>query len=467
MMFQRCCMRSHFLRGAFVGYGIRLIAPTQTLKDTRRFCSGGTGNNRPISLNPTESPFQRPPPSVSPPSSLPRSAAKAQKMGVVHVDSTNLNAELGTKVPLFLYFTVTNHPDITAYTELLIHQVDQANRRLQGSSLADTYQEFGKDAGLAIKLGIIDCLKEPGIHEKFGVNPHMFPVLYFVLNRLTVDKLSGMVPESQIKEAVDAFIEYATTEANKSDKGKGTLDAIKRHDNDDENPMTLLQVAHKQLQKREVVKARKTYEKALKQSLEEMETVNERYGVGKKKMTEELWSKLKREGCYNTAPQALCGLGMCALSIAQVDEAMNFARRARKEYPYAVRDLQGVADALVRIELFHVTGFNIEDDNYATLLRFDELINDPVDFYDHHLKLVVSHYVEGRSRYAIQEALRLIRSERKLLPALKERGRVPQDLSLGPSAETPARKVLNLIFEALGPTNEHVVQGRKMFQLYT
>ncbi|EPY33193.1 hypothetical protein STCU_01252 [Strigomonas culicis] len=463
-MLRRSCVPVRVLCKSAAAYSICFTNHTQSLCETKRLCSGGTNAKIPSVQAPKEAPFDKP---TTPSTSLPRSAGKMQKMGVVYVDSSNLNAELGTKVPFFIYFTVTNHPDINAYTDLLIHQVDQVNRRRQGERMGDAYQEFGKDAGLAIKLGIIDCLKEPGIHEKFGVNPHMFPVLHFVYNRLTVDKLTGIVSESQIKESVEAFIEYATAEVKKAAEGKGKFETIKRHDNDDENPMTLLQVAHKQLQKREVAKAKKTYEKALSQSLEEMDLVNKRYGVGKKKMSEELWTKLKREGCYNTAPQSLCGLGMCALSTAQVGEAMTFVKRTRSEYPYAVRDLRGVAEALVRIELFHITGFNIEDDNYATLLRFDDLVEDPVDFYNHHLKLVVSHYVEGRTRYAIQEALRIIRSEQKLLPALKERNIVPSDLRLGPLAETPARKVLSLVFEALGPTHEDVIQGRKMLQLYT
>ncbi|CAD2217096.1 hypothetical protein AGDE_04198 [Angomonas deanei] len=374
---------------------------------------------------------------------------------------------MDTRVPLFLYFTVYNHPDVQAHTEKLIHQVDKANRDREHDEMGEAYAETGKDRGLAIKLGIVDCVKEPGLTKQFAVDPHLFPIVYFVRKRLSVDKLYGIVPESQIKEAVDAFIEYAVKESKNEKEGLDTLNRMKRHDNDDENSMTLLQVAHKHLQKAEIPKSQKLFQKAYEVALREKELVDKKYGVKNKKMTVELWKKLKLEGAYNSAPQALCGLGMCHLALNQLEGAAKYAKQLREEYPFAVRDMKDVSAAVVRIEILTLSEFDMDKDNYTKLLKYDELVKDPAVFYRTHLKLAVCHYTEGRVRSAIAECLRLVRAERKLLPVLKDEGIVPKDLVLSPSPCTPARVILLKLFEAAGEANDDVREGRRLYQLYT
>ncbi|KAG5475754.1 hypothetical protein CUR178_03467 [Leishmania enriettii] len=387
-------------------------------------------------------------------------------LGVVQITAKNITTEMESKVPLFLYFTVSNHPDVRLYTDLLSHQVDQANRRLKGDSFDELYQEFGRDAGLAIKLGVIDCLHEPGLMAKFQIDPHMFPLIYFVRNKVFCDKLVGIVAESHVKEAVEAFIEYAKAESKNELEGSSLLQKVKRQDNDDENAMTLLAAAHSKMQSGDPAKGKKLFEKALRLSMEHIEVVKKRYGVPNKKMTPELWAKLKREPCYNSAPEALCGLAMCALASKQRSEAFRLAAQVREEFPFAPRDMRSVAEAVVRIELIQLVDYDPDTDNYMRLLKFDELVSEPAQFYKHHLKRAVAFYVEGVVGQAIEECLRLIRAEPKLLVALKENGIVPKDLRLGPTAVTPARQVIRAIFEALGPTNEHVEKGRKLLQLY-
>ncbi|CAJ1028663.1 hypothetical protein Q4I30_004927 [Leishmania utingensis] len=371
-----------------------------------------------------------------------------------------------SKTPLFLYFMVPNHPEVKQYTDLLCHQVDQANRRLKGDNFGELYQEFGKDAGLAIKLGMVDCLQEPGLMAKFHVDPRMFPFIYFVRNKVFCDKLVGIVSESHIKEAVEAFIDYAKQESKNESEGRSLFQQVKRQDNDEENAMTLIAAAHSKMQAGEPAKGKQLFEKALRMSLEDIEIVKQRYGVPHKKMTPELWAKLKREPCYNSAPEALCGLAMCAMASKQRDEAFRLAAQVREEFPFATQDMRSVAEAVVRIELIQLVDYDPDTDNYMRLLKFDELVNEPAQFYRHHLKRAVAFYVEGVAGQAIEECLRLIRAEPKLLAALKENGIVPKDLRLGPVAVTPARQVLQGIFEALGPTNEHVQKGRKLLQLY-
>ncbi|CAJ1027540.1 conserved hypothetical protein [Leishmania braziliensis MHOM/BR/75/M2904] len=371
-----------------------------------------------------------------------------------------------SKTPLFLYFMVPNHPEVKQYTDLLCHQVDQANRRLKGDNFGELYQEFGKDAGLAIKLGMVDCLQEPGLMAKFHIDPRMFPFIYFVRNKVFCDKLVGIVSESHIKEAVEAFIDYAKQESKNESEGRSLFQQVKRQDNDEENAMTLIAAAHSKMQAGEPAKGKQLFEKALRMSLEDIEIVKQRYGVPHKKMTPELWAKLKREPCYNSAPEALCGLAMCAMASKQRDEAFRLAAQVREEFPFAPQDMRSVAEAVVRIELIQLVDYDPDTDNYMRLLKFDELVNEPAQFYRHHLKRAVAFYVEGVAGQAIEECLRLIRAEPKLLAALKENGIVPKDLRLGPVAVTPARQVLQGIFEALGPTNEHVQKGRKLLQLY-
>jgi thioredoxin-like negative regulator of GroEL len=387
-------------------------------------------------------------------------------VGVVQVTSKNINTEMETKVPLFLYFMVTNHPEVRQYTELLTHQVDQANRRLKHENFGNLYQEFGKDAGLAIKLGMVDCLQEPGLVAKFQVDPHMFPIIYFIRHKAFCDKLVGIVAESQVKEAVEAFIDYGKIQSKSEAEGNTLYQKVKRQDNDDENAMTLIASAHTKMQSNDVSKAKELYAKALRLSTEDIEVVNKRHNVANKKMTPELWATLKREPCYNTAPEALCGLAMCAMASKNSEESLQLVKRVRNEFPYAVKDMRGVAEAVVRIELMDLVGFEVEKDNYMSLLKYDELISDPVQFYQQHLKKAVGLYVENLAGQAIEECIRLIRAEPKLLPALKEGNVVPKDLHLGPTAVTPARQVIRLLFEALGPTDEQVEKGRKVLQLY-
>ncbi|CCW60188.1 unnamed protein product [Phytomonas sp. EM1] len=402
-------------------------------------------------------------------SSLPQHAAvekDSSYLGVVRISSKNISQEMETKVPFFLYFMVENHTEVKTFTKLLCNQVDQTNRRLKDSNMGECYQEFGKDMGLAIKLGMVNCLEEPGLMQKFGVDPHMFPLIYFVFRKMHCDKLAGIVPEAQVKEAIEAFIDYAKEEAKNEKEGKSIYQKVQRTDNDDENAMTLLGSAIKCLQKKELQKATELYTKSMEISMKEIEIVNKKYGVGRKKMTAEMWASLKREACYNSAPQAMCGLAMIYAAQNETEKALKMVERVREEFPFAVQDLRTVSEAVVRVEILHLSGYDMKKDSYLSLLKYDELIDSPVTFYKNRVKLVVAYVLDGYNAQAIEECLRIIRSERKLLPALKEGGFFPRDFALGPKAETPARKIILKIFESLGSTNEHVIKGRKLLQLY-
>eukprot|EP00388_Colpodella_angusta_P040294 GDKK01049797.1.p1 GENE.GDKK01049797.1~~GDKK01049797.1.p1 ORF type:complete len:125 (-),score=26.92 GDKK01049797.1:96-470(-) len=119
-----------------------------------------------------------------------------------------------------------------------------------------------------------------------------------------------------------------------------------------------------------------------------------------------------------------------------------------------------------RIELLFLTNFDLEKDNYVSLMKREELLNDPVAFYLTNVKLAAAHVFEKRHNAGIEECLKLIRTEPKLLGELKKAGVVAQDASLGQKDATPARKVIFLIFEALGNNNEHVIAARKKLSAY-
>lgn len=395
------------------------------------------------------------------------STSGGTQLGVVNITSLNINTEMDSRVPLLLYFTVHNHPEVRVYTERLMRQVDQANRRREVDNFADVYDERGKDAGLAVKLGIVDCVAEPALSKKFNIDPHVFPILYFILTRAYLDTLTGMVEESQIKEAIDGFIDHAKEEMTNRREGKGIYSKkIVRHDNDDENAFTLLSKAHKHLQTNEITRARDLFSKSLEYSREEMNVVNERYGVKGKKLTAEMWDKLKREASYNSAPQAICGLAMCAMAIEDRTEAKRLVSEIRSEFPHATKDMLDVAEAVVRIELMILTDFHVKKDSYVSLMRYDNLTKDPVAFYRQHVKLAVAHFLEGAHQRSIEECLRIIRAEPKLLSALCEGGVLPPGTQLTRQVVTPARTVILGVMEALGPTNDHTITGRRMLQLY-
>jgi tetratricopeptide (TPR) repeat protein len=241
---------------------------------------------------------------------------------------------------------------------------------------------------------------------------------------------------------------------------------IKRTDNDDENAMTLLQVAHQKLRLKEIVKAQELYSKSLKLATEATNAFKESIGWHTKKHTDEMWLKLRRNAQYNAMAQASAGLAMCEMANRNFAPALEIVTKIREDFPYATKDLKDVTEAIVRIELVFAAKFDLDKDNYVTLMKFEDSEEDPVKFYEQHVKLAVAHVIDKKHRAAIIECVRLIRSESKLLPVLKQAGVVEKDAVLASNVSTPARRVIFLIFEVLGPHHETTIEGRKMLEPY-
>ncbi len=67
----------------------------------------------------------------------------------------------------------------------------------------------------------------------------------------------------------------------------------------------------------------------------------------------------------------------------------------------------------------------------------------------------MAHYFERHHEQALEELLKLVRVEAKLLPELKKAG-LCESL-----ATSPARKILFLMFEALGNDSPAVITARR------
>jgi tetratricopeptide (TPR) repeat protein len=403
---------------------------------------------------------------------LRRYVGQAAPVGVVELSQCNIRTEFEEcKLPVLLLFHITNNPDVVEYTKHVVHQVREANRRYQQSALDVFSEEKGADRGLALKLCLIDCQKEHLIAERYHINPHQFPMMMFTMNRENLDKLTGIVPEVQVKEAVDAFVEYALKRRKDEKDGKPAVEipkgaTISRSDNDEENAMTLLQVAHQKLRVKEIVKAQELYEKALAKATAATETFKATIGFDRKKQTPEQWTRLRQFGNYNAIAQSMSGLAMCEMAKRNYSKGLETVTSIREMFPHATKDLRDVAEAVVRIELIFVAKFDLDKDNYVTLLKYENLQNDPVTFYEQHVKLAVAHVLDKKHRAAIIECVKLIRAEPKLLPALKAGGVVDQDCVLSNNVSTPARRVAFLIFEVLGAHHETTLEGRKMLEPY-
>lgn len=109
---------------------------------------------------------------------------------------------------------------------------------------------------------------------------------------------------------------------------------------------------------------------------------------------------------------------------------------------------------MTRVEMMILVDFDLTLHNYGSLLKKSEAVNDPDQFYTLHLRLAVAHYLEKKPHLCIEELLKLIRAEPKL-------GKSPKN-----GETSPARKLILMVFEALGPDDERVIEGRRKLSTY-
>lgn len=384
---------------------------------------------------------------------------------VVTIDSLNFDLEVNkSKLPTLLYFHVKTHPTVKEYTGTLVRLVRQRNQESTDMATTPTGEALGA-AKPVVKLATVDCEKEIMIAQQFGIRPEMFPIIYFIWNGKVCDKMYGIIEDGQIIDALEAFVKFA---AGKAPDEVHPADKPKRMDEDDENVMTLLQLGLKRGKEKDFAKAVHVLNKAKQLAEAEVASLKVRLGLDKKKVTHEVMEKLKKDPHYLALPQIYSGLAMIALNQKDMETAYSIADEVRQKFPWSMQEIKQVADAQCRINMIRITNYDVDNDTYLTLLKKDDLLNDPIDFYNNHVRLAVSHYFEQKPELAIDELLKLIRAEPKLLPELRKRGVVEEwaKHGAGPQNSSPARRVIFLLFEVLGHNNQSVMDARKKLAAY-
>ena len=382
--------------------------------------------------------------------------------GCIQVDTLNFSKEVQkSTIPVMLYFHVESHEEVRAYTKDLLKQVGVLNSDPAAP-------------GVKVKLALVNCEREPQLAQAFRIQPDSFPLIMFLIDGKVVDKMVGIVSEPHIQTIIQNLLQFVAQDATKaaaasspaspgggataSNSAGGTVGTVPRMDLDDENVMTLVQTGMRRLQERDHAKAETLFKKAIAIAEPKVADLRTSLGLHTKKMTPEAAEKLKKDPHYLALPQAFTGLALLQLATNDIKKAAEMSKSVRDDYPWAARDQRLVADALARIDMLVISGYNPDTDSYVNLCKRDEFINEPVKFYNNNLKLAMSHYLERNHEAALEELLRLIRAEPKLLPELRRAGICD---SLSTTQSSPARKMLFLMFEGIGNDNAAVVAARK------
>jgi thioredoxin-like negative regulator of GroEL len=419
--------------------------------------------------------------------------------GVVKVTDINFDVEVGMckDTPIILYFHVTSNHEVVQYTAAVISQIAAFNRN-HAAMATDSDGGASGDTKLAIKCGLIDVEREYNLASQFKIQPDLFPLIYFITGGRVVDKMIGIVPESQVQQALTAFVDWSKANAGKvvpgspqhveqakrealgrsgsaaasTNSAANASEKPDRPDEYEENTLTLQQAAVRKTQAKDYAKAFELFTKSRTMAEEKVKELRAKLGLDKKKMTPELTEKLRKDPNYVALPQAICGQAMVQLALRNMDEAWGYCQEVRREFPWAVRENRQIADTLCRVEMIRISGYDVDKDNYVTLMKNDDLTANTADFYRNQLRLAVAHYMERHSELAIEELMRLIRAEPKMASMLQKEGFVsaPEDGSqMTAQNKTPARRLLFLVFESMGNQHQAVVDARKKLQafLYT
>lgn len=423
--------------------------------------------------------------------------ASGLPLGCVNVDIRTLDKEvMRSEVPTLLYFHVTSHPEVKEYTRLLTSQVGAINREAANTAPM-TQAHTPAEKKLAVKLGLVDCIKEATLAQQFRISGANFPMTYFLLGGSVVDQAVGIMEEAQIRDALTQFVAFAdkkkaeaknsklqgatpgTGSTNSSAAGAPDGAGIGRVGEDEENPVTLLQVALRKLQEKDFSKTTMLLDKAMAQALPEADKLKKRLGVGQKKITPEMLNAMRKDVNVTVLPQILCARAMMALGQKRYSDAFAEVDTIMTEYPWAPRDLRQVADCVCRIGMIKYADYDLDRDNYVTLLKKSDggsLSNsgDVIEFYFTQVRLACCHYFEKHPDRCIEELLKIIRVEPKLMPELKKKGLLEEwakqssvaERAAGHNTTTLARRIIFLVFDALGNDNQMVVAARKKISAY-
>jgi thioredoxin-like negative regulator of GroEL len=392
-------------------------------------------------------------------------------IGVTTVDPKNFDAEISkAEVATLMYFHVGSSAAVRAHSVLLMNLVTDINRKHMAGASTKTADGNtlvgGEQVDPILKLAMVDCNAQRAIAQQFGVALSSLPEMAYVHKGMVLDRMLGAVPEAQLIDSINSFLRWV--EAKNGEKATDKEDKPSVLDLDEENVVTLLQAAMRKAQDKDFAKATTLFDKLRKMAEAELAEAKVTLMFDKKRVTDEMLAALKEQPSYNVLPQAICGQAMVYLQSCDFEAAQDAVEELRRDHGWAVKELSSVSDTVCRIDLLRLSKYDVDDDSYMSLMKQKDLLDDPVTFYRTNLKLAAAHYFEKHARLAMEELLKLIRVEPKLLPQLKQAG-ITQGLSgpgITPLNATPARRMLFLIFDALGPRHEDVIAARKKMAAY-
>jgi thioredoxin-like negative regulator of GroEL len=340
---------------------------------------------------------------------------------------------------------------------LLIFSMDSAPECKQYVATAKTQalQRNTADGAIVIRIATVNCERELAIAKQFRIDQMGVPMTYFLYKGQMIDRANGALTDVHVRNAIDAFLNVVKTQLGAVDNAEAELSKQRMSENE-ENPLTLIQAGARALQEgTDVAKGKALFEKALEMTKEPIAQLKKSIGIGQRKPTPEMQNKMKESVYTQAAAKALAMMSICELTTNNMPKAVEYTKELRAEYPWAVKDYREIAEAVARVEMMNLVGFNTKIHNYASLLKKDDVVSDPEVFYALHLRLAVCHYIEKKPQLCIDELLKLIRAEPKL-------GKAPKK----PGETTMARQLILMVFDAIGSSTDMVQDGRKKLSTY-
>lgn len=385
--------------------------------------------------------------------------------GIIEVSRKNYLPIVRSNVPIVFVFYSKKVEPHKKYVEEFCHQVSQI--RKTHSELANKFANASEAfQGHPLVLGLVDSDLDPTVLTLFHLQYSEVPVALYFYCGAYLDRMNGLVPDIQIKDSLNAFVKFVDEEVQKTSQlnlPKSQLGVTKlgKVSEDEENVMTLLHVASVKQKTNDLTKAHELYKKAHDLARSHIQNLKKQLGMGEKKLTAEMLKVFKADPNVLGCGYAMAGLATVAFTSKRTEEAVNYCRAIREEFPWQLKESREVAAAVCEIEMYEISKCSPSRENVSLIARRDDLDANGAEFYDRRVKLAVLWAIDQKWEQAIEECLRLVRSEPKLWKELQEHALIGKDANPRDLEATPARKILRLVFELLGDDDSRVVDARK------
>ena len=340
---------------------------------------------------------------------------------------------------MLLYFHVRSHPRVLDFTKTVLSVIEKYHKA--------ALEEFGVDGAELppgrdkverkkprpmIILGLVDCECEVDVAQQFGVNANAFPLILFLHKGRPLDRLVGVMTEVQVADAVNAMSDFcnkqeeeqemlakqAATTASSDHGPAGGLN--KQLEGDEENAGTLLALGIHMMREGKSSKSRQLFEKGIVVAEEKINELKHKHALHKKRLTPETETILRKDANYKAQAHLMMGLALLDHKCGNLDAAYEASLLVREKFPHAAKDQQEVANLMAYIELSYLARYDEKVDDVAKLSMDSKSLDQPCAFYRNQLKLCVAHFTNKHFDLCLDELLRLIRAERKIMPALIE-----------------------------------------------